>query len=148
MIIGNITMGQGRIENVFLVPGNNTVPIRATFDIKTAIQHLGVLLQAESSALTKGNVVISASGNSTVYNGLHIPYYEAILNNVFLTGEVPLIKILVDTLEQGLSTNGSLISSIVSGLNGTSGLSSLLGELTGKSTRSSSHLLSALSSLL
>jgi len=146
MIIGNVTMGQGRIDNVFLVPGNNTVPIRATFDIKTAIQHLGVILQAESDALTKGNVVISASGNSTVYNGVHIPYYEAILNNVFLTGEVPLIKILVDTLQQGLSTNGSLISSVVSALNGTSGLSSLLGELTGKSTRSAS-LLSALSYL-
>jgi hypothetical protein len=147
MIIGNITIGQGRIENVFLVPGNNSVPIRATFDLKTAIQHLGVILQAESDALTKGNVVISASGNSTVYNGVHIPYYEAILNNIFLTGEVPLIKILVDTLEQGLSTNGSLISSIVSALNGTSGLSSLLGELTGESTPSSS-LLSGLSSLL
>jgi hypothetical protein len=147
MIIGNITIGQGRIENVFLVPGNNSVPIRATFDLKTAIQHLGVILQAESDALTKGNVVISASGNSTVYNGVHIPYYEAILNNIFLTGEVPLIKILVDTLEQGLSTNGSLISSIVSALNGTSGLNSLLGELTGESTPSSS-LLSGLSSLL
>jgi hypothetical protein len=91
MIIGNITMGQGRIDNVFLVPGDNTVPIRATFNLKTAIQHLGVILQAESDALTKGNVVISASGNSTVYNGVHIPYYEAILNNVVLTGEVPLI---------------------------------------------------------
>jgi hypothetical protein len=147
MVIGNITIGQGKIENVFLVPGNNSVPIRATFDLKTSIQHLGVILQAESDALTKGNVVISASGNSTVYNGVHIPYYEAILNNIFLTGEVPLIKILVDTLEQGLSTNGSLISSIVSALNGTSGLNSLLGELTGESTPSSS-LLSGLSSLL
>jgi hypothetical protein len=91
--------------------------------------------------------VISASGNSTVYNGVHIPYYEAILNNVFLTGEVPLVKILVGTLQQGLSSNNSLISSIVSALNGTSGLSSLLGELTGKSTPASS-LLSGLSSLL
>jgi hypothetical protein len=146
MIIGNITMGQGRIDNVFLVPGDNTVPIRATFNLKTAIQHLGVILQAESDALTKGNVVISASGNSTVYNGVHIPYYEAILNNVVLTGEVPLIKILVDTLEQGLSTNGSLISGIVSALNGTSGISSLLEGLTGGST-SSSSLLSSLSTL-
>jgi len=147
MIIGNVTMGQGRIENVFLIPGNNTVPIRATFDLKTAIQHIGLILQAESSALTKGNVVISASGNSTVYNGVHIPYYEAILNNVFLTGEVPLIKILIGTLQQGLSSNNSLISSIVSALNGTSGLSSILGELTGKSNPSSS-LLSGLFSLL
>ena len=147
MIIGNVTMGQGRIENVFLIPGNNTVPIRATFDLKTAIQYIGLILQAESSALTKGNVVISASGNSTVYNGVHIPYYEAILNNVFLTGEVPLIKILVGTLQQGLSSNNSLISSIVSALNGTSGLSSLLGELTSKSNPSSS-LLSGLFSLL
>lgn len=141
-------MGQGRIENVLLVPGNNTVPIRATFDLKTAIQNLGAILQAESDALTQGNILISASGNSTVYNGLHIPYIEAVLNNVFLTGEVPLIKILVDTLEQGLSTNGSLISSIVSALNSTGGLASLLGELTGGSTASSSSLLSTLSSLL
>jgi hypothetical protein len=147
MIIGNVTMGQGRIQNVFLVPGNNTVPIRATFDIKTALQNLPVILQAEANALTKGNVVISASGNSTVYNGVHIPYIEAILNNILLTGEVPLIKILVGTLQQGLSTNGSLISTILSALNGTTGLSSLLGDLTGKSKRSS-PLVAALTSLL
>jgi hypothetical protein len=130
---------------VLLVPGNNTIPIRATFDLKTALQHLEVLVKAEAGALTKGNVVISASGNSTIYNGVHILYYEAILNIVFLTGEVPLVKILVDTLEQGLSTNGSLISSVASALNGTSGLSSLLGEFLGNETEPS--LLCELSSL-
>jgi Ca2+/H+ antiporter len=46
-----------------------------------------------------------------------------------------------------LSTNGSVISSILSAFNGTSGLSSLIGELTSESTPSAS-LLSALSSLL
>lgn len=148
MIIGNKTMGQGRINNVFLVPGNNTVPIRAIFDLQTAIENLGLIFQAELDALTAGNVVISASGNSTVYNGVHIPYYEAILNNILLTGEVPLIKILVDTLEQGLSTNGSLIGSIVSALNSTGSLSSILGQLEGKSTRSASLLSRALSSFL
>jgi hypothetical protein len=150
MIVGNLTVGQGRLQNVLLVPGNNTLPIRATFDIKTAFQNLPALLAAESGALTNGNVLISASGNSTIYNGLHIPYYENILNNLVVTGEVPLVKLLVGSLQNLLGGNNTLITSLLGSLgssNGTSALTQLLGGLAGNSSSSSSGLSSLLSGL-
>lgn len=140
MLIGNIIIGQGRLKNVVLVPGNNTVPIRATFDIKAAIKNLPAILASEWKSLTNGNVMISASGNSTICNGLHIPYYEAILNNLVLTGEVPLVKILVGTLQNALGGNNTLITGILGALNNTELLTQLLQGLNGKNSTLTSLL--------
>lgn len=145
MIIGGVIVGQGRLENVLLVPGNNTVAIRATFDLKTAIQNLPAIIAAEGQALVKGNVLISASGNSTVYNGVHIPYYETVLNSLVITGEIPLVKVLIDSLQETLGSNNTLITSILGAFNGTNLLSQILGDLTGNNSTTNS---SALSNLL
>jgi hypothetical protein len=120
MIVGGIIIGEGRINNIVLVPGNNTIPIRATVDLKTCIDNLSTLLTSEAKALTSGNVVISASGNSTIFNGQHIPYYENVLNNLVLTGEMPLIQIILDSLENllGGSGNNTILNSIIGALSG------------------------------
>jgi hypothetical protein len=119
MIVGGIIIGEGRINNIVLVPGNNTIPIRATVNLKTCIENLPTLLTSEAKALTSGNVVISASGNSTIFNGQHIPYYENVLNNLVLTGEMPLIQIILDSLENLLgSTNNTILNSIIGAFSG------------------------------
>lgn len=141
MIVGGVIIGQGLLDNVVLSPGNNTVAIRAIVDLKTMIQNLPTILDAEASSLTNGNVLISASGNSTVYNGVHIPYYEAVLNNLFLTGEMPIVKLLIDSLEQYLGSNNALISGLLGAVNGSSLLTEILGRLT---KNNSSSLLSSL----
>jgi hypothetical protein len=134
MIVGGVVIGQGRINNVLLAPGNNTVALSATVDLKTAIENLPRLLQAETKSLVNGNVVVSASGNSTIFNGVHIPYYEQVLNNLVITGEVPLIQILVDSLDMALGPNSTLLSSLLgafTGGNSTNLLTGLLGSLSG-----------------
>ena len=119
MIVGGIIIGEGRINNIVLVPGNNTIPIRATVNLKTCIENLSTLLASEAKALTSGNVVISASGNSTIFNGQHIPYYENVLNNLVLTGEMPLIQIIIDSLENLLGgTNNTVLNSIIGAFSG------------------------------
>jgi hypothetical protein len=144
MILGNVTVGQGRIQNVMLVPGPNLVPIRATLDIKTAFQNLPQIIASQAGSLAKGNITISASGNSTVYNGLHIPYYEAVLNNLLVTGEVPLIKLLAGSLQQFFQGNNTLITGLLGAFNGTAGLDQLLKLLLGSSNSSlSTSLLSS-----
>ena len=141
MIVGGIIIGSGRINNVVLTPGNNSLPIRATVDIKTAIQNLPALFVSQVDALKSGNIEISASGNSTVCNGQHIPYYEAVLNNLMLTTEMPLVQILIDTLESYLSSN-SMLSNILNSFNGTA----ILGQLLGGTVKGNSSFLSALRS--
>ena len=141
MIVGGVVIGHGFLDNVVLSPGNNTVAIRAIVDIKTLIQNLPTILAAEANSLTNGNILISASGNSLVYNGLHIPYYEAVLSNLFLTGEIPVIKLLIDSLQQYLGSNNTLITGLLGAVNGTSLLSEILGALGGPTNSSSSSLL-------
>jgi hypothetical protein len=141
MIVGGVVIGQGRINNVLLAPGNNTVALSATVDLKTAIENLPTLLQAEAKSLVNGNVVVSASGNSTVFNGVHIPYYEQVLNNLVITGEVPLIQILIDSLDMALGPNSTLLSGLLgafTGGNSTNLLTGLLGSLSGLGSGSSS----------
>jgi len=151
MIIGGIIVGQGYIDNVLLVPGNNTVPIRATLDMKTVIMNLPAILTAEGDALKSGNVAISASGNSTTYNGQHIVYYEQVLNNLVVTGQVPIFQILTDTLQEFLgSSTGSLLTGLLGSLNGTSilgNITSILGNGGSYGRTNSTSLLSGLANL-
>ncbi|OGM49896.1 hypothetical protein ABOM_001520 [Aspergillus bombycis] len=111
----DIIIGQGYLENVVLKPGNNTMPLRATLNIRTVLENLIDIVGAQASALMDGKLEISASGNSTVYNGKHIPYFEEVLNNLTITARVPIMTILSDTLA-GLRNSG-----LLDGLNGAMG---------------------------
>ncbi|GAB1198105.1 hypothetical protein APSETT444_007413 [Aspergillus pseudonomiae] len=119
-----IVVGQGYLENVVLSPGNNTMPLRATLDIRKVLANLIDILGAQVSALMDGKLEISASGNSTVYDGKHIPYFEEVLNNLTITTRIPIMTILSDTLV------GWRESGFLDGLNGTIGnLGGLLGNV-------------------
>jgi hypothetical protein len=61
-------LGSTRLNNVFLKPGNNSVPLLSTTNQSMVLEYV----QANPNT----NIPIIATGNSTVYNGLHIPYYE------------------------------------------------------------------------
>lgn len=114
-----ITLGQATIDNVVLKPGNNSVALRGELDIDTMIDNLSEIISAQRSALLSGDLQLEASGNSTVYNGVHIDYFEEVLNNLTLTARVPILQVLGDTL-QGLldddnnSTLGSALQNITS----------------------------------
>ncbi|KKK26950.1 hypothetical protein ARAM_004353 [Aspergillus rambellii] len=98
----NIVLGTARLENVILQPGNNSVNFTAKADIKHALDNIGSILKAEADALRSGDIELSASGNQTVYNGVHLPYFERVLNNLTITARVPIISILLDTVGQFL----------------------------------------------
>ncbi|KAF7627403.1 hypothetical protein AFLA_002784 [Aspergillus flavus NRRL3357] len=91
--IDDIILGNGTINNVLLKPGNNSVPLRAVVDIPNAIKNIAPILAAETNALSQGNVMISASGQSTIYEGEHIPYFEKVLNNLTISANVPILKL-------------------------------------------------------
>ncbi|KAJ5087917.1 hypothetical protein N7456_011533, partial [Penicillium angulare] len=117
--IGDLLLGNGTIENVLLKPGNNTVPLRATLDIPNAIKNIGQILESESEALSEGDIMVSASGNSTVYDGLHIPYFEKVLNNLTISANIPILKVLFGSIGQIVSSNPGVIQNVTSALQGT-----------------------------
>lgn len=118
---GNVTLnlesagmriGVATIQDVVLKPGNNSVSLRGRLDINTVKENLSEIMASQSSALRSGDLEISASGNSTVYNGVHIRYYEVVLNNITLTTRVPIVQVLTGTLQGMLDSKSNLSSTL------------------------------------
>lgn len=103
----DLVLGQATIYNVVLKPGDNFVNLRGYIDIDTILDNIPKIMAAQTDALSKGNLELSADGNSTIYNGEHIGYYEEILNNLTLTAQVPIMKVLMDTV-QGLANDSDI----------------------------------------
>ncbi|KAJ6077345.1 uncharacterized protein N7446_000281 [Penicillium canescens] len=102
----DMVIGQATLENVVLKPGNNSVSLRGQLDMDTVIDNLPVILSTPKSALMDGELELNASGNSTIYDGKHIAYYEKLLNNLTITTKVPILMILLDTVRGLLDTTG------------------------------------------
>ncbi|KAK2805943.1 hypothetical protein FQN51_008717 [Onygenales sp. PD_10] len=96
---GEYTLGTAIIYDVVLAPGSNIVDADLQVDLKGVLGNLKNILTSQKDSLRKGELAISASGNSTVYNGKNIPYFEEVLNKITLQASVPIIKVLTDTLD-------------------------------------------------
>ncbi|PCH06625.1 Protein of unknown function DUF3712 [Penicillium occitanis (nom. inval.)] len=117
---GGLILGQAVIDNVVLTPGNNTVSLRGSVSIEKILQNLATIIEAEKDAILGGNIALSASGNSTVYNGAHIPYYEEVLNNLVITAQVSIVSLITDTIGGLVQGNSSSIALAISGWLGNS----------------------------
>ncbi|KAI9813117.1 MAG: hypothetical protein M1827_004337 [Pycnora praestabilis] len=80
--LGNVTMnlyvqgdfvGTSLLRDLTLVPGNNTVEMRSTTNQSLIIQKL--------ANFKDGMLPVDIVGNSSVYNGQHLTYYEAALQS-------------------------------------------------------------------
>ncbi|KAJ5934088.1 hypothetical protein N7466_003635 [Penicillium verhagenii] len=131
--LGNVTLnlrssellvGQATITDVLLKPGNNSVSMRGTLDIPTIIDNIAGIISSQQTALLQGKLQLSASGNSTIYDGVHISYYEEVLNNLTITTQVPILEVLSGTLQNLVSTdNNSTLANIVKNI------TSILGDI-------------------
>ncbi|KAL4736076.1 hypothetical protein BDV11DRAFT_211567 [Aspergillus similis] len=95
---GSIILGTALLPEVTLLPGNNSVGFTGKADINSALANIGPILSAQTAALKNGEVELSASGNQTVFNGKHIPYFERVLNDLTITARVSILKIVLDTV--------------------------------------------------
>ncbi|KAL4925690.1 DUF3712 domain-containing protein [Aspergillus undulatus] len=95
---GDIILGTALLPDVTLLPGNNSVGFTGKGDINSALNNIGPILTAQTAALQRGEIELSASGNQTIFNGEHIEYFERVLNNLTITASVPIIQILLDTV--------------------------------------------------
>lgn len=74
-------LGISHIDNLVLAPGPNVVPMRSTVD-------QSLVLNAIGTKYTDGMLPVIITGNSSVYEGEHLPYFEkplqALVQNVTL----------------------------------------------------------------
>lgn len=95
----DLVLGYATINDVVLKPGNNTVALRGNLDIATVLQNIPQIVSSQRDALRSGELELIATGNSTIYNGNHIHYYEEILKDLELTARVPIMTLLLDTVQ-------------------------------------------------
>lgn len=135
----DLIIGWATIQNVLLRPGDNNVSLRGTLDVTTILDNLDSIMELQKDALKDGEIELSASGNSTVYNAIHIEYYEQILNDLTLTARVSILGILGDTLQGLLENRNSTLGNTLRNM------SSIIGDLSETNNISSAaHALRAL----
>ncbi|KAK8041702.1 hypothetical protein PG993_006225 [Apiospora rasikravindrae] len=115
ILAGQILVGTATIFDVFLPPGNHTMPFRGQLYIPTLVENFGGLLSSQGDALASGKLTLGVRGNRTEVDGQRISYLEHVLNNMVLMTDVPVAQVL-----------GDLVDSI-SGRNATVSLDGLLG---------------------
>ena len=67
-------LGNSTLYNLTLRPGNNTLPMRSIVN-----QTLVLTKLTTSSKFKDGFLPIDITGNSSVYNGVHLTYFEKAL---------------------------------------------------------------------
>ncbi|QSZ31013.1 hypothetical protein DSL72_000574 [Monilinia vaccinii-corymbosi] len=95
--MGNVTLqlstasgviGNATIENMTLVPGNNTIPMTGTMNQAKIISSMNP---------TTGFVDLSIIGQSAIYNGQHLVYYERALASTNLSLALNVKQVIADS---------------------------------------------------
>ncbi|EED17083.1 conserved hypothetical protein [Talaromyces stipitatus ATCC 10500] len=73
--VNNTQIGQSYLNDLTLRPGPNTIPLRSTIN---QTQVIG-LVSGKNAPFPSGIIPLSILGNSSVYNGVEIPYYSRAL---------------------------------------------------------------------
>ena len=116
-MVGGYKLGLANLYNVVLSPGNNQVAARIHADLMTAIENLPDILATQRDPLSRGMIELQASGNSTVYNGEHIEYFEYVLNDLLLSAEMPIMKLLTDTIGGMIGGSSDFLGNIMESVN-------------------------------
>jgi len=85
-IEGQGIIGNSTIDNLTLQPGDNHFPINSIVETAKIL-----------SALVDGHVNLTITGNSSVYNGQHLTYYEKALAGNVLYLDLNVEQILKDS---------------------------------------------------
>lgn len=138
---GDLNIGYVNIDNALLKSGNNSFPLYGYLDLPVLIKNLGKVLSGQKDYIKDGDLLISVRGNSTVYNGQHLPYYEEVFQNSNLSTLLPISRVLTGTAKNILNGgDGASLGDIIkqlhlnltdltSGMSGMSSLGSLKNSL-------------------
>ncbi|KAJ5622675.1 hypothetical protein N7528_005907 [Penicillium herquei] len=86
------TLGYVYVDDLVLAPGNNSVAMTGTVDETSIIE----MLSSNSSSLSDGVVPFTITGNSSVYDGVVLPYFTAALQALNLTSSLNVTEALVE----------------------------------------------------
>lgn len=95
---GNLVLGNATLNGVELKPGDNTFPLNGILDLKSIVKNLGDVLKMEANTLKNGNLTLSATPTSIIFDNTLIPYYTDVLRQLTLTTSIGIGGILKNTI--------------------------------------------------
>lgn len=111
---GNLTIGKGVIENLYLKPGNNSVQIRGTANLTTILDNLGSLIAQQKQYLKNGYLSLTTQVTDISYNGSTVAYYTEEMGKLPLTAQTPLLGLLLNTLSGFLHSGAANTTNLTS----------------------------------
>jgi hypothetical protein len=102
MVKGNVTLdvsvngtqiGQSYLNDLTLQPGSNIIPLRSTINQTEVIS----LISGTKAAYPSGVIPLSIVGNSSVYNGVEIPYFTEALAANPLSTDMNVTQVLINS---------------------------------------------------
>jgi len=101
--VQNMPIGTGYVQNVALSPGNNSLDFTGAIDYQKILDNLPYILGAESEALSEGNLELFATGQTVVYDGVHITFYEEVLRTLTLSTQIGIGEVLSESVQNVFS---------------------------------------------
>lgn len=111
---GNITIGKGLIENLYLTPGNNSIQIRGTANLTTILDNVGSLIAQQKEYIKNGYLSLTTRVTDISYNGSTVPYYTEEMGKLPLTAQTPLLGLLLNTLSGFLHSSAANSTNLTS----------------------------------
>ncbi|KAH8699279.1 hypothetical protein BGW36DRAFT_426948 [Talaromyces proteolyticus] len=120
--VGGIQLGEAVVTVNNIVPGNNTINVKAKLNATSVRNNILPVLQTEMPYLRQELVVASASGLSVVYEGQHLPYWEKAFQALTISATnpvIPLLQLLVNGTLNNMLGENQFLSPILNALLGT-----------------------------
>ncbi|KUL81439.1 hypothetical protein ZTR_09545 [Talaromyces verruculosus] len=110
---GDILIGQGVIENLYLTPGNNSVQIRGTANLTAILDNISTIISQQAQYIRDGYLSLTTKVTEITYNGSRVPYYSDEMSTLTLTAQTPLLGLLLNTLSGFLHSNATNVTSVL-----------------------------------
>lgn len=91
--VNGTAIGQSYLNNLTLQPGSNIIPLRSTINQTEVIS----LISGTKAAYPSGVIPLTIVGNSSVYNGVEIPYFTEALSTTPLTTDMNVTQVLINS---------------------------------------------------
>lgn len=91
--VNGTQIGQSYLNNLTLQPGSNIIPLRSTINQTEVIS----LITGTKAAYPSGVIPLTIIGNSSVYNGVEIPYFTEALASNPLSTDMNVTQVLINS---------------------------------------------------
>ncbi|PYH48608.1 uncharacterized protein BP01DRAFT_371536 [Aspergillus saccharolyticus JOP 1030-1] len=98
----NLLLGNVTLDNLTLHPGNHSSSVRGTLDLRALLTNLTTILRDQRDAIQRGYLDLRTVGADVTYDGVSVPYYSAVMQNLTMTAQVPLGRLVENTLRGAL----------------------------------------------